>query len=114
MKLESLGKIQDVVAGNNASAGNIKKSFGGHQKKKENEASMVYSRKGKGRYQDTDHHITVVTILVTAPQQHTYTPMQGYWQRPKQPPRKFDTFPMPYAELLPQLLESKLVEKRKM
>ena len=36
-----LGKIQDVVARSNA--GNTKKSFGGHQNKKEGESSMVYS-----------------------------------------------------------------------
>ena len=35
-----LGKIQDVVAGNNA--GNTKKYFGGHQKKKEGESSGTY------------------------------------------------------------------------
>ena len=48
-----LGKIQDVIAGNNA--GNLKKSFGGHQKKKEGESSAVYSWIGKGRYQGSDH-----------------------------------------------------------
>ena len=63
-----LGKIQNVVTGNNVNVGNTKKSFGGHQKKKENEAIMVYSRKGKGRYQDIDHQIVVVTIPIVAPQ----------------------------------------------
>ena len=82
----NLGKIQDMVAGNNANAGNTKKSFGGHQKKKENEASMVYSRRGEGRFQYTDHHIDVVTIPIDAPQQQTYAPRQGYQQRPKPPP----------------------------
>ena len=35
-----LGKIQDVLVGN--SAGNTKKSFGGHPKKKEGESSAIY------------------------------------------------------------------------
>ena len=72
----SWGKIQDTVAGNNA--GNTKKSLGGHQKKKEGETNTVYSRKGKNRYQDTNHHIVAVTIPVAAPQQKTYAPRQGY------------------------------------
>ena len=42
-----LGKIQDVCVTN---SNNAKKPFEGFQNKKENENSMIYSRKGKGRY----------------------------------------------------------------
>ena len=60
-----LGKIQDVLVGNNA--GNTKKSFRGHPKKKEGESGAIYPQKGKGRYQDYDHQAAAVTIPIAPP-----------------------------------------------
>ena len=46
------------MIGNNA--GNAKKYFGGYQNKKEGDANVMYSQKGKGMaYQEPDHQVSL-------------------------------------------------------
>src|ERR1051325_4134853 len=104
-----LGKIQDISVDRGQTSG-AKKAFGGN-KKKEGESSALYSKRGKGRYQQYDHQVAAVTIpSAAAPQGQAYVPRQG--NRLQTPPRKFDALPMSYADILSYLLKLKMVELR--
>ena len=106
-----MGKIQDTSVDRGQASG-VKKAFRGYRKK-EGESSALYSKKGKGKYQEYDHQVAAVTIPATAaPQRQTYAPRQGNQQRPKGPPKKFDQLPMSYTDVFNYLVSLKMIELR--
>jgi len=109
------GKIQD--AGSSSS----KKPFAGAPRRREGETNVVQHRRDQNRIEY--RQAAAVTIPAPQPrqqqQQRVQQPQQQQQQRPYQPrqrmpDRRFDSLPMSYAELLPELLRLGLVELRTM
>ncbi|XP_058775062.1 uncharacterized protein LOC131649314 [Vicia villosa] len=104
------GRIQNPSDASSSSGAGGKKPYSGFAKKREGETSAAYY--GGGRNQA--HQQVAVVTIPNAPFQHQqqgYQPRQ-YQQRPKMPERVFDPIPMTYAQVLPYLLDLKLVQLR--
>ncbi|XP_058774480.1 uncharacterized protein LOC131648768 [Vicia villosa] len=102
------GRIQNPTSSSSRAGG--KKPYNGFAKKREGETSAAYY--GRGRNQA--HQQVAAVTIPNAPFQHQqqgYPPRQ-YQQRPKMPEKVFDPIPMTYAQVLPYLLDLKLVQLR--
>ncbi|GAU10369.1 hypothetical protein TSUD_420520, partial [Trifolium subterraneum] len=109
---------------------NTVKKFGNNfQRKKEQEVSMVAHGRPQQRYAGYQHVATVSQSpgyrpqFQQKPQQQYQQPYQQQYQqqispqyaqqnRAQRPPPQYDPIPMKYAELLPALLEKKLIQIR--
>ena len=110
------GKIQD--AGSSSS----KKPFAGAPRRREGETNAVQHRRDQNRIEY--RQAAAVTIPAPQPrqqqQQRVQQPQQQqqqqrpYQPRQRMPDRRFDSLPMSYAELLPELLRLGMVELRTM
>ncbi|GAU10455.1 hypothetical protein TSUD_419240, partial [Trifolium subterraneum] len=107
----------------------VKKFGNNFERKKEQEVSMVAHGRPQQRYAGYQHVATVSQSpgyrpqFQQKPQQQYQQPYQQQYQqqispqyaqqnRAQRPPPQYDPIPMKYAELLPALLEKKLIQTR--
>ncbi|XP_058763228.1 uncharacterized protein LOC131636633 [Vicia villosa] len=105
------GRIQNPSAASSSSGAGGKKPYNGFAKKREGEISAAYYGQGKGHAYQQVAAVTIPNAPFQQYQQQGYPPRQ-YQQRPKVPERVFDPIPMKYAQVLPYLLDLKLVQLR--
>ncbi|XP_058762353.1 uncharacterized protein LOC131635725 [Vicia villosa] len=106
-----VGRIQNTSAASSSSGAGGKKPYNGFAKKREGETSAAYYGQGKGYAHQQVAAVTIPNAPFQQYQQQRYPPRQ-YQQRPKMPERVFDPIPMMYAQVLPYLLDLKLVQLR--
>ncbi|XP_058775661.1 uncharacterized protein LOC131649933 [Vicia villosa] len=103
------GRIQNPNAASSSSGVVGKKPYNGFAKKREGETSAAYYGKGKSQAHQQVAAVTIPNVPFQQHQQRGYTPRQ---YQPKAPERTFDPIPMTYAQVLPYLLDLKLVQLR--
>ncbi|XP_058784698.1 uncharacterized protein LOC131659539 [Vicia villosa] len=103
------GRIQNPNAASSSSGVVGKKPYNGFAKKREGEMSAAYYGKGKSEAHQQVAAVTIPNVPFQQHQQRGYTPRQ---YQPKAPERTFDPIPMTYAQVLPYLLDLKLVQLR--
>ncbi|XP_058745783.1 uncharacterized protein LOC131618617 [Vicia villosa] len=103
------GRIQNPSAASSSSGAGGKKPYNGFAKKREGETSAAYYGQGKGHAYQQVAAITIPNAPFQQHQQRGYAPRQ---YQPKAPERVFDPIPMTYAQVLPYLLDLKLVQLR--
>ncbi|XP_058756794.1 uncharacterized protein LOC131630013 [Vicia villosa] len=103
------GRIQNPSAASSSSGVVGKKPYNGFAKKREGETSAAYYGKGKSQAHQQVAAVTIPNVPFQQHQQRGYTPRQ---YQPKAPERTFDPIPMTYAQVLPYLLDLKLVQLR--
>ncbi|XP_058733066.1 uncharacterized protein LOC131604652 [Vicia villosa] len=105
------GRIQNIGVASSSSGAGGKKPYNGFAKKREGETSAAYHGKGKSHAYQQVAAVTIPNAPFHQYQQRGYPPRQ-YQQQPKVPERVFDPIPMTYAQVLPYLLDLKLVQLR--
>ncbi|XP_058741044.1 uncharacterized protein LOC131613387 [Vicia villosa] len=103
------GRIQNLSAASSSSGAGGKKPYNGFAKKREGETSAAYYGKGKIHAHQQVAAVTIPNVPFQQHQQRGYAPRQ---YQPKAPERDFDPIPMTYAQVLPYLLDLKLVQLR--
>ncbi|XP_058768767.1 uncharacterized protein LOC131642543 [Vicia villosa] len=103
------GRIQNPTVANSSSGAGGKKLYNGFAKKREGETSAAYYGQGKGHAYQQVAAVTIPNAPFQQYQQRGYNPRQ---YQPKTPERVFDPIPMTYAQVLPYLLDLKLIQLR--
>ncbi|XP_058725919.1 uncharacterized protein LOC131597227 [Vicia villosa] len=103
------GRIQNPSTASSSSGAGRKKPYNGFAKKREGETSAAYYGQGKGHAYQQVAAVTIPNAPFQQHQQRGYAPRQ---YQLKAPERVFDPIPMTYAQVLPYLLDLKLVQLR--